>query len=154
MVNLPEDYDPLKDPHPYMKPEHLAYFRNLLEKELQRLSESNAPKLNEISSLDTTTGDEGDIALNEIQRNVNIRITDRQTKLINKIQRAILRIDSGDYGYCDISGNEIGLKRLMARPMANMTIEEQEKCDGDENIHEKYEESEYLLNEGLPDDED
>lgn len=151
LPELPEGYDILKDTGEYMNPFQLTYFKKVLENEKNILVDSMKPKVENIAQFDSGTGDEGDMASAEMNRSITLRITDRQSKLINKINQALLRIDKGEYGYCEVTGEEIGLKRLIARPMTNMTVAEQEKRESKELIHEKYEDSEYLLVEDAPD---
>lgn len=152
-VTIPHDYDPLND-RDYMNPVMLAYFRDLLEKELEQIKSVMDSAMSQIKDFSTSTGDECDMASSETNRNINIRITDRHGKLVNKIKAAIRRIDSGDYGYCEVSGEEIGVHRLLARPMATMTIKEQEKHEMNENITESYQESQFILGEDAPEIEE
>ncbi|QED23697.1 RNA polymerase-binding protein DksA [Candidatus Deianiraea vastatrix] len=147
---IDQDYDPLLDTGSYMNSKQLKYFKNLLETQKNELLETIKPKIESVANPDFASGDEGDITANEIQRGINLRLGDRQSKLIKKIDEALLRIDNGDYGYCSVTGNEIGIKRLIARPMTNFCIEEQNRRDIDEKIHENYEEAEYLLNLDAP----
>ncbi len=151
LPELPVGYDIFKDTGGYMNSFQLSYFKKILENEKNILLESMKPKINGIAEFESGAGDEGDMASAEMNRSIVLRLTDRQSKLIRKIDQALLRIDKGDYGYCEMTGLEIGLKRLVTRPMTSMTVEEQEKRESKELIHEKYEESEYLLTEDAPD---
>jgi DnaK suppressor protein len=76
-----------------------------------------------------------DRATVETDASLELRTRDRYRKLINKINDALLRIDRGSYGYCEETGDEIGIKRLMARPIATLTIEAQERHERDERTH-------------------
>jgi len=150
IIEIPQ-YDPILDTGFYMNSNQLNYFKNILENQKNDLLETIKPKIESISNPDFLSGDEGDITSNEIQRGINLRLSDRQSKLIKKIDEALLRIENGDYGYCKATGKEIGIKRLIARPMTSFCIEEQNKRDIDEKIHETFEENEYLLNINAPD---
>ena len=74
-------------------------------------------------------GDESDNASYNQDITMDLRISERNNKLLQKINAALARMESGEYGYSVISGDEIGLKRMMARPLATMTIEEQEEYE-------------------------
>ena len=78
--------------------------------------------------------DPNDRASSETDWGIELRTRDRQRKLTNKINAALLRIDEGEYGYCEVSGEPIGLKRLIARPVATMTVEAQEAHERRERI--------------------
>jgi DnaK suppressor protein len=110
-----------------MSQENLDYFREkLLAWRHQLLSESNET-LYELQDKSTQEPDAIDFACNEVSRTLELRTRDRERKLINKINDALLRIEDGTYGYCEESGDLISLKRLEARPIATLSIEAQER---------------------------
>ncbi|HVG46600.1 MAG TPA: RNA polymerase-binding protein DksA [Rubellimicrobium sp.] len=131
---LPEDYRPAED-EPFMNDRQLEYFR-------RKLLAWKAEILNE--SRDTIEGmkdgtrnipDIADRASEETDRALELRTRDRQRKLVSKIDAALRRIVDGEYGYCEISGEPISLKRLDARPIATMTLEAQERHERREKVH-------------------
>jgi len=125
-----------------------------LEKQRDEILKMIEQKMKEIHEFDTKSGDEGDQVENEVQRLADIRTIDRFGKWLEKIESSLLRIDSGDYGYCKITGEEIGLKRLTARPVADMTIKEQSKREDEESAHEHYEQVEYVLTKDAPEEDE
>ncbi|MBO4745812.1 MAG: hypothetical protein J5613_01945 [Alphaproteobacteria bacterium] len=129
-IELPPKYVPKKS-EPYMCPEHLAYFYRLLTSQKEEILQQNASALNYISNANKTnaniTGDDLDIAISEQENTMTLRTAERANNLLAKINSALDRIENGTYGYSVISGDEIGLPRMLARPLATMTIEEQEE---------------------------
>lgn len=120
ILNMPE-----KD---YMNPLQLEYFRRrLLEAEQEILD--NAKKTTQAFQEQDTNyiADPSDRATLEEEYALELRTRDRERKLLQKIRKVLLLIDSGDYGYCEDSGEPIGIKRLLARPTATLTIEAQER---------------------------
>ncbi len=149
-IEIPKDYDPLKDTGEYMNPIQLAFFKNMLEEQKMELLGFISPKIKFLSEVEIS-GDEGDVAQTELERGINLRITDRQSKLVKKIDEALLRIDSGDYGYCQANGDPIGVPRLLARPVTNYCIAEQNKRDSNEKIHESYQKTDSVLSQEYTD---
>ena len=125
-VELPMDYKPTPDEE-YMSPRQLEYFRQkLLNWRNELLQESE----NTISHLKEENWQEPDIndrATLETDAALELRTRDRYRKLVNKIDSALARVADGTYGYCDDTGEESGLFRLEARPIATLTVEAQEK---------------------------
>jgi DnaK suppressor protein len=125
-VELPMDYKP-SPKEEYMSPMQLEYFRlKLLTWRGELLQESE----NTISHLKEENWQESDIndrATLETDAALELRTRDRYRKLVNKIDSALSRVADGSYGYCDETGEEIGLSRLEARPIATLTVEAQEK---------------------------
>lgn len=118
-----------------MSPENLDYFREkLLTWRHQLLSESNET-LYELQEKSTAEPDAIDFACNEVSRTLELRTRDRERKLINKINDALIRIEDGSYGYCEESGDLISLKRLEARPIATLSIEAQERHERRERTY-------------------
>ncbi|MBO4480071.1 MAG: hypothetical protein J5742_00400 [Alphaproteobacteria bacterium] len=129
-IELSPKYVPKKS-EPYMCPEHLAYFYQLLNTQKEEILQQNAATLNSVSTRNKTnatiTGDDSDIAIAEQETTLTLRMAERDNNLLVKINSALERIENGTYGYSVISGDEIGLSRMLARPLATMTIEEQEE---------------------------
>ena len=135
MVKISKTYTP-KDTEKYMCPKHLAFFKKKLQDwktELKRTS--NEAIYN--SSLDdnSTSADVVDQASSYTEKNVELRAINRQIKLISKIDAALKRIQDGTYGFCAETGEPIGLKRLIARPVATLCIAAQEKHEKEEKVY-------------------
>ncbi|MEA3062801.1 MAG: DnaK suppressor protein [Sphingomonadales bacterium] len=118
----------------FMNPAQLAYFRQKLlnwKDEILRESEGTMAQLKSgpIREADIT-----DRASSETDWAIELRTRDRQRKLISKIDSALRRIESGDYGFCEVTGEPISLARLEARPIATMTIEAQERHERNERV--------------------
>lgn len=131
-IELAPKYTP-KESEPYMCPEHLAYFYQLLTAQREEILSDHDSVLNDVRMAEKNesagVGDEQDQASAEQEITLNLRLSERNSNLLKKIDAALDRIDKGIYGYSVISGEEIGLQRLMARPLATMTIEEQEEYE-------------------------
>jgi len=131
---LPEDYRPAED-EPFMNERQLEYFRRkLLNWKADLLGESRTT----VTALQDGTRsipDVADRASEETDRALELRTRDRQRKLITKIDAALRRIEEGEYGYCEVTGDPISLKRLDARPIATMTLEAQERHERREKVH-------------------
>ncbi len=131
--DLPQDYRPSADEE-FMNPRQLAYFRRkLLDWKEQILKESEST-LEALKAEPLREPDLTDRAASETDWGIELRTRDRQRKLISKIDSALRRIDSGDYGWCEVSGEPISLARLEARPIATMTIDAQERHERDEKV--------------------
>lgn len=118
----------------YMCAKHKAYFKQLLfnwKKEL--IEQNNRIVFNDMDD-NSASADVVDQATSYTGKAVEMRTVARNKKLINKIEDAVQKIEEGTYGYCEETGEEIGLKRLMARPIASLTIEAQEKHEKLEKI--------------------
>ena len=119
----------------YMCEKHKAFFKKKLTEWRNEIVEANTKGLylneidNEISSADVV-----DQASSQTEKNVEMRTINRQMKLLSKIDKAIKRIKDNTYGYCEETGEPIGLKRLIARPIATLSIEAQEKHEKNEKI--------------------
>ena len=122
----------------YMNSKQKMYFRKKLIEWKNDIAKSNnkALYLNEVDH-EISSADIVDQASSQTEKNVEMRTVNRQRKLISKIDQAIKRIDNNTYGFCEETGEPIGIKRLLARPIATLTIEAQEK-------HEKNEKKIYL----------
>ncbi len=131
-IELPAKYTPKKS-EPYMCPEQLAYFYNILNTQKEELLSDSDSVLSAVRMAEKTesvgVGDESDNASYNQDITMDLRISERNNKLLQKINAALARMETGEYGYSVISGEEIGLKRMMARPLATLTIEEQEEYE-------------------------
>ncbi len=112
---------------PYMGKKQLAYFREKLETMKEEILQSNRETLSYMQENAAPIPDIVDRASNEADRALELRTRDRQRKLVGKIDSALRRIDDGEYGYCEDTGEPIGIKRLEARPTATMCLEAQER---------------------------
>ena len=134
MVKISKKYIP-KLKEKYMCAKHLAYFKQkLLDWKAELVKTNNKALYN--SSLDdnSASADIVDQASSYTEKNVEMRAINRQIKLISKIDAALKRIKDGTYGYCKETGEPIGLKRLMARPVAPLSITAQEKHEKEEKV--------------------
>ena len=138
MVNsiiLPPDYKPSVDEE-YMCDMHLEYFRQKLETWKKSLVNQSKDTLEELRMGGLNQPDDVDRASLEIDKSIDLRTKDRARKLINKINEAISRIEDGTYGYCEETGEPIGLQRLEARPIATLSIEAQERHERMEKTYD------------------
>ena len=119
----------------YMCEKHKKYFRKRLFDWKNEIIESNTKSLysNEIDR-EISSADIVDQASSQTEKTVEMRTINRQIKLLSKIDKAIKKIDDNTYGYCEETGEPIGLKRLIARPIATLSIEAQEKHEKNEKI--------------------
>lgn len=118
ILKMPED--------DYMNAQQLEFFRRRLtdlEKELRANADQTTVNLRET----TVVPDPADRATIEEEHALELRTRDRERKLLKKVQAAIKRIDDGDYGYCEETGDPIGVARLMARPTATLSLEAQQR---------------------------
>lgn len=131
-IELSPKYVPKKS-EPYMCPEQLAYFYQLLNAQREELMNERSSVLNDVRMAEKNesagVGDEQDQASAEQELTLNLRMSERNTKLLEKINAALDRIENGTFGFSVISGEEIGIQRMLARPLATMTIEEQEEYE-------------------------
>ena len=131
-IELSSKYKP-KLSEPYMCAEQLAYFYNILNTQREELLSERDEVLNAVRMADKTeavgAGDESDNASYNQDITMDLRMSERSNKLLQKVNAALERIEKGTYGFSVVSGDEIGLKRMMARPLATMTVEEQEEYE-------------------------
>ncbi len=130
---LPPDYRPSND-EPFMNERQLAYFRAKLLKWKADIAQEAKITLQTLKETPIQEPDQSDRASSETDWALELRTRDRQRKLIAKIDAALRRIESGEYGYCEITGDPISLQRLEARPIATMTLEAQERHERDERV--------------------
>ena len=135
MVRISKTYVP-KEKEKYMCEKHLLFFKQKLTKWKTELVKANSQALYN-SSLDdnSTSADIVDQASSYTEKNVEMRAINRQIKLISKIDSALKKIKDGTYGFCEETAEPIGLKRLMARPIAKYTIAAQEKHEKNEKVY-------------------
>ncbi|MEX2479758.1 MAG: RNA polymerase-binding protein DksA [Gammaproteobacteria bacterium] len=125
-VKLPEGYVPSPDEE-YMSPRQLLYFRTKLTQWRDELIAESQETLDHLRSEIRDVGDEAERASRESDNILELRTRDRYRKLLNKIDAAMKRIEDGSYGFCEETGEEIGLGRLEARPIATLTVDAQER---------------------------
>lgn len=133
-IVLPPDYRPSED-EPFMNERHRMYFRQKLvnwREEIIRQTKETLVGLHEDSA---QHADLADRATSETDRAQELRARDRQRKLLAKIDAALARIEDGTYGYCEETGEPIGLKRLDARPIATLSVEAQERHERRERVY-------------------
>lgn len=133
-VFLSDDYRPAEG-EPFMNDRQLEYFRRKLNAWKNELLEQSAETLEGLQDSARAVPDIADRASEETDRALELRTRDRQRKLVTKIDAALRRIDQGEFGYCEMTGEQISLKRLDARPIATMTLEAQEKHERREKVH-------------------
>ena len=126
-------YRPHND-EPFMGPRQLAYFRDKLNAWKDAICREAAGTLNQLQADSLREADLTDRASSETDWSIELRTRDRQRKLIAKIDAALRRIEEGEYGYCEVTGEPIPLGRLEARPTATMTVEAQERHERNEKI--------------------
>lgn len=127
------DYRP-SDDEDFMNPRQLAYFRKKLIDWKEDILREAQDTLNTLQNEPLREPDLTDRASSETDWSIELRTRDRQRKLISKIDAALRRIEEGEYGYCEVTGEPISLGRLEARPIATMTVEAQEAHERQEKI--------------------
>ena len=133
MAKISKTYKPTQK-EKFMNAKMKEYFRQKLENWKSELLKESSQTLNNLQTENEAKPDMTDRASEEIDRTFELRTRDRERKLINKIDQALKRIDDGSYGYCEDTGEPIGIKRLIARPIATLSIEAQEKHEKNEKI--------------------
>jgi DnaK suppressor protein len=131
---LDADYRPSEDEE-FMCAKHRAYFRNKLQAWKEDILRESRETLTHLQKETENHPDLADRASSETDRSLELRTRDRQRKLISKIDSAIRRIDDDSYGFCEETGEPIGLARLEARPIATMSVEAQERHERRERVH-------------------
>ena len=122
------------DGEPYMCEQQLDYFRRLLLEWKKSIRDAAAGTLQQLQDGPIREPDLNDRASSETDWGIELRTRDRQRKLIAKIDSALRRIEEGEYGYCEVAGEPIGLGRLIARPIATMSVEAQEAHERREKV--------------------
>jgi DnaK suppressor protein len=118
----------------FMSAGQLSYFRGKLLKWKDDILREAASTMAQLKAEPLQEADVNDRASSESDWSIHLRTRDRQRKLIAKIDSALRRIDTGEYGFCDVTGEPISLARLEARPIATMTIEAQERHERNERV--------------------
>ena len=127
-VIVPPNYDPEKDKGKFMNPVMLEYFRlQLIKWRTELLRESQETIQNTLQGTELQKPDLADRASAETDHALELRTRDRERKLISKINQALERIDAGEYGFCEETGEPISVARLKARPIATLSLEAQER---------------------------
>ena len=128
-----QGYRPSAD-EPFMSLRQQAYFRTKLCRWKEAILIDSQGTLSQLQIDSLREADLTDRASSETDWSIELRTRDRQRKLISKIEAAIRRIDEGEYGYCEVTGEPISLGRLEARPIATMTVEAQERHERNEKV--------------------
>lgn len=132
-IELPNDYKP-NDAEPFMSDHQVEYFRRKLLSWREQLLRESSETICNLQTDHIAEPDIVDSASNEADRTIELRSRDRERKLINKIEEALRRIEDGSYGYCEETGDPIGVRRLDARPIATLSIEAQERHERRERL--------------------
>jgi|TARA_Y100000590_G_scaffold390809_1_gene466922 DnaK suppressor protein len=119
----------------YMCAKHKAFFKKKLLAWKDEIIKSNSKILFVNEDQEISSPDVVDQAASQTEKTIEMRTINRQRKLLTKIDKAIKRIDDDTYGYCEETGEPIGIKRLIARPIATLSIEAQEKHEKNEKIY-------------------
>jgi DnaK suppressor protein len=128
-----DGYRPGAD-EPFMNPRQQAYFREKLLRWKDAILKESEVTLSQLQVEPLREADLTDRASSETDWSIELRTRDRQRKLISKIDAALRRIEEGEYGYCEVTGEPISLGRLEARPIATMTVEAQERHERNEKV--------------------
>lgn len=128
-----DGYRPSSD-EPFMNPRQLEYYREKLLVWKDAIYREAAGTLSQLQTESLREADLTDRASSETDWSIELRTRDRQRKLIAKIDAALRRIEEGEYGYCEVTGEPISLARLEARPIATMTVEAQERHERQEKV--------------------
>ena len=111
----------------YMSKRQLNHFKKILKSWKEQLEKEAEKTVNHMQKDSNSLADPNDRATQESEFGLELRTRDRERKLIRKIQSSLIKIDDGTFGYCEETGEEIGLQRLEARPVASLTLEAQER---------------------------
>lgn len=131
---LPDDYRPAED-EPFMNERQQEYFRRKLLAWKADILEESRDTIEAMKESTRNIPDIADRASEETDRALELRTRDRERKLVSKIEAALRRIDNDEYGYCEVTGEPISLRRLDARPIATMSLEAQERHERREKVH-------------------
>ncbi|MBJ3761773.1 RNA polymerase-binding protein DksA [Maribius pontilimi] len=131
---IADEYRPAEG-EPFMNERQLEYFRRKLQDWRSDLLDESRSTITGLQDGTRNIPDVADRASEETDRALELRTRDRQRKLVAKIDAALRRIDDGEYGYCEVTGEPISLKRLDARPIATLSLEAQERHERREKVH-------------------
>ncbi|MEM8986458.1 MAG: RNA polymerase-binding protein DksA [Pseudomonadota bacterium] len=129
-----KEYRPTED-EPFMNERMLEYFRKKLLDWKEDILQESKDTIQHLQEEANQHPDIADRASSETEKALELRTRDRQRKLISKIDSALRRIENGEYGYCEETGDPIGVKRLEARPVATLSLEAQEAHERREKVH-------------------
>ncbi len=129
-----DEYRPTED-EPFMNDRQKEYFRQKLLGWKDEILKESKGTLDNLQEDDNHLPDIADRASSETEKALELRTRDRQRKVISKIDAALRRIETGEYGYCEETGEPISLRRLDARPIATMSLEAQERHERSERVH-------------------
>jgi len=132
--HTPAGYVP-SDTEPFMNPQMRDYFRQKLLRWKSEIVEQNREALIGLHDDNSQHADLTDRASSETDKALELRARDRQRKLVSKIEAALQRVEDGSYGYCEETGEPIGVKRLDARPIATLSLEAQERHERREKVY-------------------
>jgi DnaK suppressor protein len=127
-AKMPKGYTPSAKEE-YMNSRQLEYFKQKLTVWRDELVEESRETISNLQTEVRDVGDEAERATRETENSLELRTRDRYRKLINKINKTLARLDEGDYGYCEETGEEIGIQRLEARPIATLCLDAQERWE-------------------------
>ena len=133
-VFLPDDYRPAED-EPFMNDRQMEYFRRKLLVWKAEILEESRDTIETMKESTRNIPDIADRASEETDRALELRTRDRERKLVSKIDSALRRLENDEYGYCEVTGEPISLRRLDARPIATMSLEAQERHERREKVH-------------------
>ena len=119
----------------FMNLKQKQYFKQKLTHWKETLLKGSTETILNLKEDKEVSGDFADIASAESTKSIELRTRDRERKLINKIDEALKRIENNTYGYCEVTGKPIGLKRLEARPIATLSIEAQQMHENQEQLN-------------------
>ena len=130
-------YEP-NDSEKFMNPKQIEYFKNLLLTWKKDILQESTNTLDHLKEESSNKPDNADRASIESERSLELRTRDRERKLLNKIDKALRKIDDGTYGFCEETLKPISIARLKARPIATLSIEAQERHERMEKTHREY----------------
>lgn len=133
-VKLPRGYRP-KENEPFMNARQKEYFRRKLNAWRDELQQDSSETVRHLQQDTAAEPDLADRATTETDRAIELRTRDRERKLISKIDEALRRLEEGTYGYCEETGEPIGIRRLEARPTATLSLEAQERHERRERVY-------------------
>ncbi|MEM9619043.1 MAG: RNA polymerase-binding protein DksA [Pseudomonadota bacterium] len=133
-TSVEDKYRP-SDDEPFMNDRQKDYFRRKLLDWKQEIIRESQGTLNHLQEDDNHLPDIADRASSETEKALELRTRDRQRKLISKIDSALRKIETGEYGYCEDTGEPISIRRLDARPIATLSLEAQERHEREERVH-------------------
>ena len=134
VLSKEDGYRPTDD-EPFMNERQLEYFKQKLLDWKEDILRESRETVSHLQKETENHADLADRASSETDRSLELRTRDRQRKLISKIDEALRRIEEGAYGYCEETGEPIGLARLEARPIATLSVEAQERHERRERVH-------------------